>query len=138
MYICIYIYITIKNYIETNAEQYTTVKEEERNKQECCRVYLCENILAKNIPTQVLKPKDVLYTADRNQVLFPAAEQSRPGPVVGSAEVEKGEQMQGMMHRRAGGTRHHTLVVEKVRGRWAVSKHITRTDFVRRDSVSRN
>jgi hypothetical protein len=34
-----------------NAEQYTTVKKKERSEEECCRVYLCKNVLAKNIPT---------------------------------------------------------------------------------------
>jgi hypothetical protein len=70
MYVC----ITINNYIQTNAEQYTMVKEEERNEQECSRVYLCKNVLAKNILTEILRPKYVHCTAARNQVLFPEAE----------------------------------------------------------------
>jgi hypothetical protein len=35
--------------------------------------------------------ESVQCTAARNQVLFPADERSRQGPVVGSAEVRRGE-----------------------------------------------
>jgi hypothetical protein len=43
-----------------------------------------------NIGTEILRPKGVHCTAARNQVLFPAAEQSRQGRWWG-AEVRRGE-----------------------------------------------